>query len=71
MVAAGLKAIEVDGPGIAKARGERLRRWADQYQLVPIAGTDFHAPDRPGRWVGAIKTPSEDLERLRRAADQA
>ena len=34
---------------------------------MPIAGSDFHAPDRPGRWVGSITTPPADLERLRRA----
>ena len=41
--------------------------WADEFHLVPIAGSDFHAPDRPGRWVGSITTPPADLERLRRA----
>jgi predicted metal-dependent phosphoesterase TrpH len=65
MVDAGLGAIEVDGPGIDARLGRRWRAWADELGLVPIAGTDFHAPDRPGRWVGAVTTPEADLARLR------
>lgn len=64
----GLRAIEVDGPGIAPARGRRWRRWADELGLVPVAGSDFHSPDRPGRWLGSITTPGADLDRLRRAS---
>ena len=67
LAAAGLGAIEVDGPGISSRLGRRFRDWACQLDLVPIAGSDFHAPDRPGRWVGAINMPAADLERLRRA----
>ncbi|MBX6312075.1 MAG: PHP domain-containing protein, partial [Isosphaeraceae bacterium] len=55
--AAGLGAIEVAGPGIDPRLGRRWRAWADRLGLVPIAGSDFHAPDRPGRWVGSITTP--------------
>ena len=62
---AGLGAIEVDGPGINARIGKRWRDWAERLNLIPIAGSDFHAPDRPGRWVGAITTPGADLERLR------
>jgi 3',5'-nucleoside bisphosphate phosphatase len=62
---AGLGAIEVRGPGIDARLGHRWRGWADELGLVPIAGTDFHAADRPGRWIGAIATPSADLNRLR------
>jgi predicted metal-dependent phosphoesterase TrpH len=67
LVDAGMGAIEVTGPGISNRLGRRLRDWADGFGLVPIAGSDFHAPDRPGRWVGAIATSRADLERLRRA----
>jgi predicted metal-dependent phosphoesterase TrpH len=62
---AGLGSIEVAGPGVDRKVGLRWRGWADSLGLAPIAGTDFHAPDRPGRWVGAIVTPAEDLDRLR------
>ncbi len=65
MLEAGLGAIEVGGPGIDVRLGLRWRAWAVEMGLAPIAGTDFHAADRPGRWVGAITTPSADLERLR------
>ena len=65
----GLGAIEVAGPGVTPRLGRRWRGWADRLGLVPIAGSDFHAPDRPGRWVGSITTPVPDLERLRRARD--
>jgi predicted metal-dependent phosphoesterase TrpH len=58
-------AIEVGGPGISNRLARRFRDWAAQFCLVPIAGSDFHAPDRPGRWVGAIVTPQADLDRLR------
>ena len=62
---AGLESIEVAGLGTDPRLGLRWRAWADEIGLVPIAGTDFHAADRPGRWVGAVSTPEVDLERLR------
>ncbi|WP_406693615.1 PHP domain-containing protein [Singulisphaera sp. Ch08] len=70
LVEAGLGSMEVEGHGIDARRGQRLRDWADRYQLVPIAGSDFHAADRPGRWIGSITTPGADLERLRKRADR-
>jgi predicted metal-dependent phosphoesterase TrpH len=65
LVEAGLGAIEVDGPGIEPRLGRRWREWAEELGLAPIAGSDFHAPDRPGRWVGAVTTPEADLAKLR------
>ena len=65
LVDAGLAAIEVDGPGIDRKLGRRWRDRAEELALVPIAGSDFHVSDRPGRWVGSITTPGLDLERLR------
>jgi 3',5'-nucleoside bisphosphate phosphatase len=65
LVDGGLAALEVAGPGVPAQRGARLRAWADRLALVPIAGSDFHAPDRPGRWVGSITTAGPELERLR------
>lgn len=61
----GLRAIEVAGPGIPTSRRPRLRQWAEQFDLVPVAGSDFHANDRPGRWIGSTTTPRESLELLR------
>ncbi len=68
LVAMGLAAIEVDGPGIAKSRRPRMLAWAGRFDLVPVGGSDFHANDRPGRWVGSTTTPRESLERLRSLA---
>lgn len=68
LVAAGLNAIEVRSPGITATRARRFQRWAAEFGLVPIAGTDFHFPDRPGRWVGAITTGGKELEQLRQAS---
>jgi 3',5'-nucleoside bisphosphate phosphatase len=64
-VGMGLGAIEVDGPGIAKSRRPRMVAWSERFDLVPVAGSDFHANDRPGRWVGSTTTPRAILERLR------
>lgn len=67
LVAAGLGSVEVAGPGISNRLARRFRDWAEELGLVPIAGSDFHIADRPGRWVGAIKTSDADLVRLRQA----
>ncbi|RUL86936.1 PHP domain-containing protein [Tautonia sociabilis] len=67
---AGLGALEVDGPSLDRRRSSRWRLVAEQLDLVPIAGSDFHAPDRPGRWVGSITTPAADLDRLRRLSSR-
>jgi predicted metal-dependent phosphoesterase TrpH len=67
----GLRAIEVDGPGCSGGLGRRLKAIADRLGLIGIGGSDFHAPDRPGRWVGAITTDRNALERLRAAAGAA
>ena len=68
LVSEGLGALEVDGPGFSHGKSRRLRIWAERFGLVSIAGSDFHAADRPGRWVGSITTPLDDLQRLREAA---
>ncbi len=64
---AGLRAIETAGPGISNRLGRRFRDWAHALDLAPTAGSDFHAPDRPGCWVGAITASLDELERLRQA----
>jgi 3',5'-nucleoside bisphosphate phosphatase len=64
----GLHAIEVDGPGFSRGKSQRFCAQADRFGLVGIAGSDFHAADRPGRWVGAITTAHDALERLRKAS---
>jgi predicted metal-dependent phosphoesterase TrpH len=61
----GLQAIEIAGPGAPGSRRPRLQEWAKQFGLVPIAGSDFHVHDRPGRWIGSTTTTPESLDRLR------
>ena len=61
----GLCAIEVDGPGFSRSLSRRIQAQADRLGLIGTAGSDFHTSDRPGRWVGAITTGSDQLERLR------
>lgn len=70
LVEGGLGAIEVAGPGINKNLGRRWRAWAEKLGLIPVAGSDFHAADRPGRRVGAAVTSDIDLERLRARANR-
>ncbi len=67
----GLGAIEVAGPGINANLGRRWRGWAATLDLIPIAGSDFHAQDRPGRRIGAAITPDADLQRLRARASRS
>jgi 3',5'-nucleoside bisphosphate phosphatase len=67
LVDAGLGAIEVDGPLMSSKLKQRWRESADYHGLVPIAGSDFHTADRPGRWVGSVTTCPADFERLRRS----
>jgi predicted metal-dependent phosphoesterase TrpH len=68
LVDMGLRALEVDGPGFSRSLSRRLHAQADRLGLIGIAGSDFHAPDRPGRWVGAISTAPDQLDRLRAAS---
>ncbi len=73
LIARGLEAIEVAGPSIPGPRRRRLRSWADEHDLVPTAGSDFHRPGPTGQWIGRITADPTDLERLRarvRAVDQ-
>jgi predicted metal-dependent phosphoesterase TrpH len=71
LVEAGLTGIEAAGPGVQNRVGRRFRDWAAQLDLVPTAGSDFHAADRPGRRVGAYLCPQADLNRLRERAPGA
>ena len=54
----GLGAIEVAGPGIDAAAAAAGAAGPTGSASSPIAGSDFHAADRPGRWVGSITTPA-------------
>jgi 3',5'-nucleoside bisphosphate phosphatase len=65
LVDLGLRAIEVQGPGTSLPLRRRLEAQADRLALVGIGGSDFHAPNGPGRWVGFITTDPDQLQRLR------
>ena len=61
---AGLGAIETLSPAITTRLGLRWRAWATDLDLIPLAGSDFHAHDRPGRHIGIARTTDADLDRL-------
>ena len=68
LVELGLCAIEADGPGFSRNLSRRIQAQASRLELISTAGSDFHAADRPGRWVGAITTTRDQLEHLRAAS---
>jgi predicted metal-dependent phosphoesterase TrpH len=70
LVELGLRAIEVDGPGFSRSLSRRIQAQALRLGLIGIAGSDFHASDRPGRWVGAITTDCDQLECLRAVSEE-
>ncbi len=47
------------------ATGSDLKPRPTASRLVGIGGSDFHAPNGPGRWVGFITTDPDQLKRLR------
>jgi 3',5'-nucleoside bisphosphate phosphatase len=68
---AGLRALEVNGPGFSSGKSRRLRACAERLNLIGVVGTDFHSPGVPGHWIGAVVTPEADLAQLRTAARPA
>ena len=61
LIELGLCAIEVDGPGFSRSLSRRLHVQADRLGLIGIAGSDFHAPDRPGRGLVRLRLPESSL----------
>lgn len=68
MKAAGLAGIEVNWPGQGANRVRQARERADRLGLIPLSGSDFHAPDQSMRSIGCRVTPVAELERLRACA---
>jgi predicted metal-dependent phosphoesterase TrpH len=68
MAEAGLSAIEVSWPGQGANRVRQARARADRLGLIPLAGSDFHAPDHSKRSIGCRVTTPEDTQRLRERA---
>jgi predicted metal-dependent phosphoesterase TrpH len=61
----GLSALEVSWPGQGANRVRQACLRADRLGLIPLAGSDFHAPDHSKRSIGCRRTLPEQLERLR------
>jgi 3',5'-nucleoside bisphosphate phosphatase len=59
----GMRAIEVDHPGIKASRGRQLRTWATSLGLAVSAGSDCHGPGKHA--VGACTISTQELEALR------
>ncbi len=57
LIAAGQGAIEVAGPRHRRLAEAPWRDRADRLGLVSIAGSDFQAAERPGRWLGLDHHP--------------
>jgi predicted metal-dependent phosphoesterase TrpH len=68
MTEAGMVGVEVEWPRLGKAQANQALQRAQRLGLIAIAGSDFHAPGKPGAWVGAITTSEQQLERLRTRA---
>lgn len=64
----GLEALEVRFPGLPAGRQQRLDERCRRFGLVPVGGSDFHDPARPGGWVGRITTEAKGVELLRQRA---
>ena len=66
--AAGMVGIEVEWPRLGRKQVDQGMQRAARLGLAPIAGSDFHAPGKPGAWVGSITTSAAELAQLRKAA---
>jgi hypothetical protein len=65
----GLRAVEVEYPGVRQGRLRELRTWAAELGLAVTGGSDCHGPDHPQRAVGACSVTGEELERLRKMSN--
>lgn len=69
LVPAGLKGIEVYYGEYDDGARTALRRIADDWNLIPTGGSDFHGVGfKPGRDLGGPSVPFESVERLRALA---
>jgi hypothetical protein len=65
---AGLGAMECFYPGYPPAVSEWLLELAEQFDLAPTGGSDFHGTPKPEIELGMVDVPLEYVERLRDAA---
>jgi predicted metal-dependent phosphoesterase TrpH len=59
----GLRAVEVDFPGVRRSRAQQLRAWAAALGLGATGGSDCHGPGP--RELGSGTVSSEELDALR------
>jgi len=76
LVAVGLDGVEVKHPSHSSEDEKRLAALTEFFDLVPSGGSDWHGAMQGGRVLGAMKVPSEWLDRqdervARRRAESA
>jgi predicted metal-dependent phosphoesterase TrpH len=66
MVNAGLAGIEIHYKGYSQSDKSRFRALADQYNLIALGGTDYHAFGTPGEIIpGTVGPPKNEVEKLK------
>jgi predicted metal-dependent phosphoesterase TrpH len=64
----GLGAVEAEYPTARRSRRRELRGLARELGLAVTGGSDCHGPDQPRRMVGTCSISMDELEQLRRWA---
>jgi predicted metal-dependent phosphoesterase TrpH len=67
---AGLTGIEVYYGEYDPQTGEKLKKLADYYHLIPTGGSDYHGPGIHPTPLGAREVPEESVKRLRLSAQE-
>jgi predicted metal-dependent phosphoesterase TrpH len=70
LVEAGMVGLETYYGPYTEAEELQLRTLADQYQLIPTGGTDFHGPGIHPTPLGGRFVPFEAVERLKEVAER-
>ena len=70
LCAAGMVGLETYYGPYTEAEEQALRALADEYDLIPTGGTDFHGPGIHPTPLGGRYVPYEAVERLKAAAAQ-
>ncbi len=68
LCAAGMVGLETYYGPYTTSQEEQLRLLADEYQLIPTGGSDFHGPGVHPTPLGGRYVPAEAVERLKAAA---
>ena len=70
LCAAGMVGLETYYGPYTTEEEQALRALADEYNLIPTGGTDFHGPGIHPTPLGGRPVPYEAVERLKAAAAQ-